>query len=280
MASFNDLADTAQLRHRHSGMVTIFVEGPTDVDFLNRMFPKAKGDIRFEPVGGCTRMRARLDLERPDNPKVVGIVDRDALFKDKRWDDLFETDNDNFERATCIDGLYVLTRWEIENYLLDIVAVHRLFSAWARDPKPSEEVLLDKMTEAALAELHVTAGWCTAKRHRVEDYSGPGPCEDPHVLPDRVRQWIEQHVPQALADYDAHLDKVLAFDPGEGVGKRERLHALLRMVDGKRFLERLQVRWLDLKYRDPAPQLADNVGLSHPRNDDLFRFVEGLLRSA
>lgn len=278
MASFKDLPDTTTLKHLHSDMVVVLVEGPTDEQLLERMFPGVKADLRFEAVGGYGNMTERLATERSRNPKVVGLLDRDALMREKRWAELFETDNDNFARATRADGLYVLTRWEIENYLFDLAAVHRLFSAW-KTPSPTEEALLDMMIKAALGELHVTAGWCTVGDCGLPQHTGPGSCEDAHSLPERITAWIEGHHPELLSEYSGRLAKVMAFDLGDTAGKRERLVALLRMVDGKRFTERLQRRWLCVN-KDPSNQLADNVGQTQPRTDDLYRFVDDLRKSA
>jgi hypothetical protein len=215
-------------------------------------------------------------MERANNPKVVGLLDRDALMREKRWDALFETDNDNFRAATAnlADGLYVLTRWEIENYLFDLAAVSRLFLNFKVSTISDEDSLLDKMIEAALGELNITAGWCTAHDNEVSQNAGPEPCADVHALDELVRKWLENHIPQ----YDEHLVKVKAFDPGDAVEKNERLAALLRMVDGKRFILRLQRRWMRFN-NDPSLQLADNVGQIQPRSDDLYQLVSSLRAS-
>ncbi|MEO5337214.1 MAG: DUF4435 domain-containing protein [Magnetospirillum sp. WYHS-4] len=278
MGSFSDFSDSRAVVHLHSGAVTIFVEGASDVAYLEKMFPDSRADIRFEEVGGCTAIRARLAKERPANPKVIGLLDRDALMREKRWLELFETDNDDFASATRLDGIYVLTRWEIENYLLDLAAVWRLFENWKASFVPNEDKLLDLMIEAALGELHVTAGWCTAHQRGIPQHTGPGSCVDIEVLESKVREWIMSQQPDAETEYDQHLTRVKAFDPGTAAEKRERLAALMRMVDGKRFVERLQRRWLDVN-KDPSPQLADNVGQRHPRSDDLFEIVDGLRQS-
>lgn len=280
MGSFGALADSKAVVHLHSGAVTIFVEGASDVTFLERMFPDSRADIRFEEVGGCTAIRARLAKERPANPKVIGLLDRDALMREKRWHELFETDNDNFASATRLDGIYVLTRWEIENYLLDLAAVQRLFENWKPTLVSDVDALLDLMIEAALGELHVTAGWCTAHENGIAENTGPDCCVDATVLENKVREWIISFCPQAEGQYDNHLNKVKAFDPGAVAAKRERLNALLRMVDGKRFITRLRRHWLGIKHDlDPARQLADNVGQLQTRSDDLFEIVDSLRQS-
>lgn len=281
MASFGKLTDSKAVVNLHSGAVTIYVEGKDDVDFLEKMFPGAKADIRFEEVGGCAGMRARVAKERQNNKNVIGLLDRDALKRESRWTELFDTDNDNFAISTRLDGIYVLTRWEIENYLLDLTAVYRVFVNWKSNVFPSEDALLDVMIETALGELHVTAGWCTAHEHGIPEASGPSACVDVKALEGKVREWIVSKMPEAKAKYDQHLAKVRAFDPGAIAAKRERLTALLRMVDGKRFLHRLRTNWLGIKGDlDPAGQLADNVGQIQPRGDDLFLIVDSLRQSA
>lgn len=280
MASFKDLADTKALTHLHADTIVVLVEGKSDMDFLKRMFPGMESDIRFEEVGSCTAMKERLQDERTRNPKVIGLLDRDTLKRDRRWDELFEIDNDNFKAATWVDGLYVLTRWEIENYLCELAAIYRLFSDWKPTEFPNEDALLDKMIETALDELHVTAGWCTAHDRGLSRRAAPGPLVDAGTLDDHVRKWIASCAPGALADYDHHLSKIKAFDMGGAVGKHERLAALLRMVDGKRLVKRIG-HWLGVgKDKDPALQLASNVGGTAGRSDDLFHLMDSLRRRA
>lgn len=277
MGSFASKSDTTALVHLHSGAVIILVEGDTDEKFLERMFPDMKAEIRFESVGGCTRMADRLKTERALNPKVYGLLDRDALKRDKKWNVLFETDDEAFAVATRVDGLYVLTRWEIENYLLDFIAVERLFANWGQSVSIHDaDTLLNDMIAAASAELYVTAGWCTAHAHGLSEKDCLiAPCMDPDALQSSVLNWIQQKLPRAVEQHNEHVARVTAFDPGDGAGKRERLVALLRMVDGKRLLERLQRRWLGVN-RDPSFQLADNIGGIRPRHDDLYRLVQSL----
>jgi hypothetical protein len=275
MGSFSEKHDTTALIHLHSGAVTVLVEGESDEKFLERMFPGMKAEIRFVSVGGCTAMAERLKDERAINPKVFGLIDRDSLKRDKRWKELFEIDDEAFVTATRVDGLYVLTRWEIENYLCDFIAVQKLFANWSKSA-PDADALLERMIEAARAELHVTAAWCTAHAHGLAEGDCPvAPCTDPHALPTSVRKWIDEKLPEAGEQHRKHVASVTAFDPGDGADKRERLVALLRMVDGKRFLERLRRNWLGLN-RDPSYQLADNVGGTVPRTDDLYRLVNEL----
>jgi hypothetical protein len=277
VATFASKNDTDTLVDSHGDVVVILVEGKTDEKFLEKMFPGMETEIRFESVGGCTLMVNRLKRERVTYPKVFGLLDRDALKRDKKWSVLFETDDEAFAVATRVDGLYVLTRWEIENYLLDFIAVQRLFANWGQSVSNYDaDTLLDEMIAAASAELYVTAGWCTAHAYGLAEQDDLiTPCMDPHALQSSVLNWIQQKLPNAVEQHNEHIASVRAFDPGETVGKRERLIALLRMVDGKRFLERLQRRWLGVN-RDPSFQLADNVGGIRPRRDDLYRLIQSL----
>lgn len=273
MAGFDKHGDTTRLVDSFRDMIIILVEGPTDVDFLQRMFPGIEAEIRFESVGGCKNMKKDLKERRTNSPRIYGILDRDALRSYGQWSEFFEIGDDIFMQTTRANGLYILTRWEIENYLIDPTAVRQLFSAWKEDA--DEDALLDRMLETAFAELHMTAGCCAAFVCEVRESTGPAACADAHALPNLVKAWIEKDFSHAIGDYEGHLSKILAFDPGASVSKRERLVAILRMVDGKRFIERLQRRWLGVN-RDPSRQLAENVGRMRHRTDDLFRILEEL----
>ena len=276
MARFNDYIDTTALAHAHANLIVVLVEGQTDQDFLERMFPDLNTELRFEAVHGCTVLPRRLSDERRTCPKVFGLLDRDYLKREQRWVDLFQTDDDAFARATRRDGLYILTRWEIENYLLHPDAVCELVRHW-RAEQFDEETLIDRMLTDALAELHVTAAWCTAHSQGVGQDSAPAACVDAEVLPNLVADWITRKIPSDAPNPHAdHIAKVEAFDPGEGTPKRDRVLALLRMVDGKRFLERLRRRWLSMPTEDPSNQLAANAGRIRPKTDDLSLILEEL----
>ncbi|TAN50006.1 MAG: hypothetical protein EPN26_10630 [Rhodospirillales bacterium] len=169
----------------------------------------------------------------------------------------------------------MLTRWEIENYLLEPTAVAKLLESFPVDGIPDEDALLDLMISAALAELHVTAACCTAHPLGLDKPRALTPCADIETLEETVRDWLAAHLPK----YEENLIKVRAFDPGDAAEKRKRLAELLRMVDGKRVVERLQRRWVGLN--KPVDRLlAGNVGLSRDRSDDLFELMTSLRRRA
>jgi hypothetical protein len=276
MPGFWETDDTQDLKNQHSGMVIIYVEGASDKKFMTRFFPDTIGIIQFHDVGGCPEVKKRLKIERPDNDNVFGIVDRDTLMREMAWEQLFDTDNDHFARtASNEDGLHVLTRWEIENYLFNIDAIQSLHSNWGNHETKWPD-LLSEVVRAVEAEVYITAAWCTAHHFGTRQTGAPSACVDATELERLTRKWIEECLPDgAMASYEDYLGKLRAFDPGPDVGIETRLEALLRIVDGKRLLERLERRLLGIK-RSPGLQLADNVGGLTSRTDDLFRLIQCL----
>lgn len=276
MPGFWDTGDTQELKNLHSGMVILYVEGTSDKKFLERLFPNSVGIIQFQDAGGCPAVKERLKTERPDNDKVFGVVDRDALMREKAWDRLFDVDNDSFNHAATDEvGLHVLTRWEIENYLFDLRALQTLHNNWGKHGTEWAD-LLGEVVHAAEAEVCITAAWCTAHHFHIRQAGAPNPCVDAQELEGLTRKWVEQKLPAgSVALYEDNLSKLRAFDPGPEVGTEARLEALLRIVDGKRLLERLERRLLGID-RSPGWQLAENVGRLTPRTDDLFQLIQRL----
>lgn len=276
MPSFSNYSDTSAVTHAHANVIIVLVEGITDQDFLERMFPGMKAELRFEPAHGCGSLPERLQAERRQCKKVFGLIDRDYLMRLMRWDDLFEIDDVEFARRTHQDGLYVLTSWEIENYLVHPDAVLELVRNWGPDELKNPQTLHDRLLAAALAELHVTAAWCTAHSCSFRQAGAPPACVDAAVLPEKIADWVKEKCPpEAIPVHDENILKVKAFDPGEAIDKRKRLLAVLRMVDGKRFLQRLQRKLININ-KDPAYQLATNAGHLGDDADDLHAVVTTL----
>jgi hypothetical protein len=59
----------------------------------------------------------RVNTERNKGITAFGIVDRDALMKEEKWELWWETDEQQFKQAKPFgDYILVLRRWEIENF--------------------------------------------------------------------------------------------------------------------------------------------------------------------
>lgn len=277
MPSFNSYSDGQAVAHTYRDAVIVYVEGGSDIAILKKMFPDHEPDMLFElPIegtltGGCTAVRVRVQDERRSNPRVVGLLDRDALHRDCAWAALFEPDNATFRRLTCVEGIHVLTRWEIENYLMDPKAVLELMRHWGERRNISEDELLDLMIEASVDELAVTAGFCTAHHFGMRQAAPPSPHDD-RGMEAATRRWLQGGLGRDEPLYEEHLAKVRAFDPGERADKSARLADLLRMVDGKRLLARLQRQWANLR-DDPMHQLATNVK-NHGARTDLHEMID------
>lgn len=279
MPSFDSLPDGIAVGNRYRDVVTVYVEGGSDVAILGKLFPDREDEIVFKlPIddcqtGGCTAVQSRVSKERRGNPKVYGLVDRDAVLRGCDWAALFERDLAAFRAATDEDGVLALERWEIENYLFDLEAVHRLLGNWGQNSSVTIDQLLDLMLTACEDELTVTAAWCSLHA-RSRDRDGVPSCAvNVGTMEQQVRKWLMNKLDNGDNIYESHLDRVRAFDPGPPVNKRHRLNDMLRMVDGKRLLGRLKEIWVKIK-DDPILQLADNVRLHGAHDDDLHYFVE------
>ncbi len=255
MAQFGGVPDSGILVGKYLDKVRVYVESSEDRDVLEKWFPDDLGKIIFLSAdhgnaggGGCQAVCKEISNSKQADIQAAGIVDRDKLFTDKNWDLLWEIDDQIFRVAQPYGAeIHVLLRWELENYLLEPAALQRVLSD-AKHGKPSPilsqiendllqhcDTLVPVIAASALLHLqgHESLGdGYGSKWTRLE------------IEKDLTTQCLSKRM-ASLPDWQNALqlnqEHVSNFDVPTA-STHERLSAFLRIVDGKRLIERIKAQ--------------------------------------
>lgn len=249
IVSFEDFDTEFQIEAHQIGLPRVVLEGETDVKlFKTFWFTHLLEKMQFvEPSDvirgtGCTAVGLAVDFSvRNEGIPAVGIVDRDTLFRERRWDVLFSTDEAEFVAQAHAADLYVASLWEVEAYLLEAEFV----LDWVRgNNRPESECgrALTWAVEECEGLLHAAAFF--AASHQVGQACSPAYFSN--VGHRRIAEDCQAivagfgDVPKATAEQvKAMIDAIFEAAPTE---LPARLPYLLRYVDTKRLLVRLEKR--------------------------------------
>ena len=140
--SFNDLESERDIQGYAANLPRVILEGPTDVRLFREWFADLLVQVEFVDAakvigsGGCTAVRKAVEKSRELEIPAVGVVDRDSLHHDHRWDLLFSVDDDAFAQGAIDDDLFTTSLWEVEAYLLE-PALLAEWVAMQKDPMPA-----------------------------------------------------------------------------------------------------------------------------------------------
>lgn len=250
MASFKQV-QTEYVDAKYEGGVKVYLESAEDVRiFRDHWFSHKQDKLRFESAednqlggGGCKVVIGKVEEANTHDITAFGIVDRDVLLSDKQ--DLFwETDDEKFHAAKPYgDKIYVLRRWELENYLLRPEAFSEEVSRRiSRSPVSiiSAQTLLDQSEDiikvTALTTISVANG-------KASPSPGFGSQSSGSNLDDEIRrhlnkQFPDNDYPNRDDDFKENIDKIRTFDQTQG-SSEDRWNKLSRILDGKKCLMRL-----------------------------------------
>lgn len=289
MPDLHKFVDSEAQATRFADAYVVYVEGPTDLWILENMFPGLEGDLTFKlphhkaREEGSEAVRSRVLAERPKNDRVFGLLDRDTVMHRKDWDTFLEPDDERFRAAvTSEDGIHVLIRWEIENYLFDpepVLQLLRHLGHLSGPRYPGDIAVLDQVISLCERLLPVSAATCIC-HDGGETRPANGICSDARDAA-QSEEMIRQHLrlsadPDKKHRFDEMLIRIKAFDSPTARDQTERISALLRIVDGKRlvwfFTNKLGI------HTEPRWQLTNNLATS-PRSpsNDLTEFVTALV---
>ena len=256
VVSFDDFVDDRQIAAHQLGLPRVVLEGKSDVSLFKEFwFTKQTESFDFVSANdlgcgdGCTAVERAVTLSRErDRIPAYGIVDRDWLFREQKWDALFAVDENEFrQRAGPNDAVYTTTLWEIEAYLLEPDLISELARGHTKQGFCAGGEHLDAL-RVAVEELEhmLMAQRLFAVAH--ENDKGYGDKyflnregDDLHHACDRELQKFASGQERAAA-FDTMIARVLDAAP---LAPPERMRYLLRYVNTKRFIHRL-VRRLKL----------------------------------
>lgn len=239
---------TPNLVGTYKGKIVVYLEGKTDVAlFQNYWFRSALDKIEFRQprTGGCQGVLADVsDYRKSTGLAAFGLIDRDKLHADQKWDLVWETDDQTFLKSRPYgDHIRVTLKWEIENYLIHSTAVEQYIanSDGGRIPRSSE--ICDEYFLSHAQALIPHAAYNTALNQ-----SGRGEWGEVANHPKKSRSEIElilgtmrnngEITDTIWSDFQINLQKVENFSFGNSAS--EKMTNLLRRIDGKALMHRLR----------------------------------------
>jgi hypothetical protein len=285
--SFDNFDSDQQIEAHQSGLVRVVLEGKTDVDlFRQYWFGSFQESFDFLEAGrlvngsGCTAVRLAVEQSlQVDRVPAIGIVDRDSLFREQRWDLLFEVNDAAFAANAQTPHVHVASLWEIEAYVFDADLLPKWVSGSHRTPpgSPAEcdsalpraiaqcEFLLDLAPFFAASHVEGHAVTVSYFRHTALDAAKATSAE-------RL-QGFSAAGRLAAQTVQSFVDRIRLHGPADSA---ERLAFLLRYVDTKRLMIRLfQV----LKVHDDSHWTIPHMqSLSNRRPQEFERLLQNVLR--
>lgn len=256
MAQFGGVPDSGLLVGKYLNKVRVYVESSEDRDVLEKWFPDDLGKITFLSAdhgksggGGCHAVCHEVSSSTQADIHAVGIVDRDKLFSDKNWSLLWEIDDQVFRAAQPYGAaIHVLFRWELENYLLEPKAVHRVITdIYHGRQAPGMQLVEQELVDHCVALVPVMAASVLLHAHH---HSSPGSGYGVSWNAAQVQHHLTtEYLPKPMASVanwqdalQSNQQQIAKFDMPTACTTSDRLTSLLRIADGKRLIERIKVQ--------------------------------------
>ena len=244
MTAFKDKSATEFAEKSYLNRIVVYLESEEDRLIIgDRWFYDENLEFRSAGEegqgGGCNQVIRKVTDDEEKGIKSVGLVDRDVLLKDCHWECWWEQDNTAFRVCQPYGkNIKVLSRWEIENYLLvepDIIASVKAdrFGRTQERPAPiplsSEEISLFTMLTAADACCHMK------KMKKVSDSMAGFTGTSQELRTSLEKKGIDS------AELDEKLDKAVCFAGDENDDPVKQWRQVNRILNGKAILKRLQL---------------------------------------
>lgn len=248
MASFKTV-QTAVVDAKYEGGIKVFLESAEDVRiFSEHWFSNKQDKLRFVSAegeqsggGGCKVVITKVEEANNQKIKAYGIVDRDVLLADAKFDLFWETDDVKFHAEQPYgENIHVLGRWELENYLLQPEAfAYEVSRRISRSPAPeiSAETFLAEVDDIVQVTALTTYSVANGQK-------SPSPAFGTNIpsgsdLSEEIDKFLKKQFPApAYPDISNDAEKIRSFDRSNA-NPAERWERLSRILDGKKSLMRL-----------------------------------------
>lgn len=283
--------------------IRLYVEGITDREILlDRWLAKSR-DLRtsFPEVlavakdqsntarlhgaegGGCKQVLKRVEEDLEDRAVLaMGLLDRDVLLSQDHIEFFLEADDQAFaERVVEVfdtrlrERIWVLPRWELENYLLlDLDKMWEVYRDNMRKgdahgaPTGRGEVAEAFLSLAAESLPLVARSLLLTKRGRgIRSTPALGGASGRDEMRERVVADLVQSLGEKAEVVGTELDRwesrLQAFATSDVDRAEHRWERLSRVVDGKWMLHRISSRWIALNVAQLRLNSASRIGDEH-----------------
>lgn len=243
----NKLASTVGVVGRYASKPKVYLEGESDVKiYAYRWFREKSDQLDFKcPEGttGCAAVRASVVSEQANGIQAFGILDRDVLLAENKWDLLAETDDEVFLRSRPFgENIRVTLLWELESYLISPPVIEECLADYEKGREPGGKIgeTTARLMEHAVVLTRHAALNSTLHEHNLEQW-GDGRSErnSEADFMAKVEAELGKRDDKFRQVYQAHLDKARKFDP-QSTSVEDNLKGLLRRVHGKAMIRRIQ----------------------------------------
>jgi hypothetical protein len=253
MGSFKNIGKTVAEKYQGMGAITVYLESSDDRYLIGtKWFSNLKDRINFVSVsgdekrgdGGCKLVIERVKETRGQGITAYGIVDRDVLLGDPNFQELlwWEVDDNVFVTANPYgETIFVLHRWELENYLLHPNALEQLHKDKFRNVPPS-------LSPREIAELLIQnekdliAVTLFSSLHETNPIPGKKQADLRHsqtLTGVNLRENVKNETNCTWNQFEDHEAKILQFAENK-LDALERWDRLSRLLDGKRVCHRIE----------------------------------------
>lgn len=253
MGSFKTQGKIIAERYKGMGATTVYLESSDDEYLIGtKWFSRLKDRVHFVSVsvpetrgdGGCQQVLRRVEEAHDQGLTAYGIVDRDVLLADPNFQEsLWWEVDDTVFAATKPYGetIFVLHRWELENYLLRPEALEQLHKDKFRNVPPSlspqeiAELLIENEKDFIAVSLFSTL-------HHACQIPGKNQANLRHSqnqTGDNLQKNVKKETECNDAQFADHEAKILQFAEAE-TDALTRWDRLGRLLDGKRISHRIE----------------------------------------
>lgn len=246
MATFKSLNESETVDGKYSGRKRIYLESDDDLAIFQRWFFDEGEFIEFlsskeDESGGCTKVRRAVDKDRNMGIPSFGIVDRDALLRECLWKVFWENDDQAYQAARPF-GEYIrpLSRWEIENYLLNPKVIYALLVDYGKYSPDGidKELLANSLLNQSNNLVPVTAA------NICLHIAGEKALAPEFVSQENDRTEIDKKCVEHLqnnkveCEFEEVKTQILSFSNGDDTTGQ--YWCLSRIIDGKRLIVRIK----------------------------------------
>lgn len=281
MASFKqkDITSTNSVIAQQKNKPIIYVEGESDKRiFENYWFVEFLGKVSFNitpNVQGCSAVVSTVAADRSKGILAYGLVDRDKLMADEKWDLLRQVDDAIFEKHWPYADIKITRRWELESYLIDPEALESYLAPaqGGRAHRPLA-VIENELLSHADALVPFAALNQAMHLHRIKaPKDGYTRLDSRIIIEERISCEKLKDYPYISEDYLSNIPLIDAFIGEKTLTPRQRLYGLLRTVNGKAMIDRIS-KSAALK-DDITYQIAKEIKQLNRVPTELKLFVQG-----
>lgn len=285
MAALKELASGDLAERRYVAKRFIYLESEEDVQILaERWFNDRGAKVEFRAAGnelggGCNRVIAQVEEDIENGIDALGILDRDSLAARSYWEAFFDTaDACCSNRSPFGERIYVLRRWEIENYLLHPWVIESfLADEQGRSPKSETEVN-EELFSLVCGLVPIVAGSLLLMSHGRRGFDKTFGLNQALLgnYDAILRQVEHQLSPEAADSMEDWIEKIVSFGGAYHDRSTERWLGLIRGIDGKRLLLCLANHYRlgnKRELRFHLARLTRTLGLLDAVLDDFFAHI-------